>query len=364
LVGLISTAALLADEIAAQPPPVEPAEIARLIKQLDADEFGDRQAAGEALLKIGEAAKEAVKKAIESSESAEVQTRGAQLLKQFRIQELQRSALKLDVVYQMARDVSNGKAKAEELEPLVDRILEVIAAADPAAAKKAPVRISACKPVALTEPPAGGELYLGQPLHPGALGSTVILDAGGHISQATNSVVIAWGVVDMVSASNSIIIAGSDVSINSARNCLILTGGNLTLASAVNSSLGAGESVTPASFSQRCYLLNTKTPEGPPVARAGEVVELNVPDLILREKPVMEQLLAEKVTPTAMNTAFMIFKVAGRPGEFVVRPGNELLDPFGKPIAGLEGWKADLIAYRFATFSRGKERTFVRFKRP
>lgn len=364
LVVLISTSALLADETNAQPKPVDPAEIARLVKQLDAEEFGDREAAGAALLKLGEAAKEAVKKAIESSESAEVRTRGAQLLKQFRIQELKRSAFKLDAVYQLARDVSDGKAKAEELEPLIDRILEVIAATDPAAAKTTPVKISACRPVALTEPSAGGELYLGQPIHPSALGSTVILDAGGRISQASNSLIIAWGVVDMVSASNSIIIAGSDVSINSARNTLILTGGNLTIATAFNSSLGAGEPLTQGSFSERCYLLNTKAPEARPGARAGEAVELKVADLILREKPVMEELLAEKLTPTLMSFSLMLFKVPGQPGEFVARPGNELLDPFGKPIAGLEGWKTDLTAYRFATLSRDKQRTLVRFKRP
>jgi hypothetical protein len=363
ILALISTA-LLADESESPSNPSDAAEIARLVKQLDADAFGDREAAGAALMKIGEDAKAAVQKAIESSESAEVRKRGEQLLRQFRIQELRRTALRLDVVYQMARDVSDGKAKAEDLEPLVDRILEVIAAADPAAAKKSPLRISACKPVALTEPAAGGELYIGQPLHPGALRSTVILDAGGRISQATNSIVIAWGVLDMVSASNSIVIAGADVSINSARDCLILAGGNLTLASAFNSSLGAGEPLTQGSFSEHCYLLNTKAPEARPGARAGEVVELKVADLILREKPVMEELLAEKLTPTVMRGDFMIFKVSGQPGEFVARPGNELLDPFGKPIAGLEGWKIDLIAPRFATFSRDKERTLVRFKRP
>lgn len=363
-VVLLSTATLLADEAERQSKPADPAEIARFIKQLEAKDFGEREAAGTALLKMGDPAKDAVQKAIESNHSAEVRMRGKQLLKQFRIQELKQKAIKLDVVYQLARDVSEGKAKAEELEPLIDRILQAIATANPAAAKSMPVQISACRPAALTEPSAGGELYIGQPIHPGAIRATVILDAGGRISQATSSVIIAWGVIDMISASNSIIIAGSDVSLNSARNCLILTGGNLTLASAFNSSLGAGEPLTQGLFSERCYLLNTKAPEARPGARASEFEELNVADLILREKPVMEELSPEKLTPTHLSTNLMIFKVAGQPGEFVARPGNELLDPFGKPIAGLEGWKTVLTAPRFATFARDNERTFVRFKRP
>jgi hypothetical protein len=355
---------LLAQEAPPPAKPVDPAEIARLIEQLDADKFDDRDAASAALLKIGAPAKDAIEKALQTKKSAEVKVRGEHLLKQIRIQELQRNALKLDGLFQMARDVCDDKAKAEDLEPIVDRVLEAIKATDPAAARAPPVKISACKPGAPRGAALGQALIVDQPNTAHLRGSTAVLDAGGHISHANESIVIAWGLVDISHATNCIVIAGADVSIGHANNCLVLAGGALTISHTTNCTLGAAEGLQSSFFNENCYLVNTKLP-GPArvVGKAGGVASLDVPAMVLREKPVMDQLLADKLTPTFMSEKFMVFQVPGQPGEFVARPGSELLDSFGKPAPGLDGWKMLLVTDRFAAFEKGKERTFVRWKR-
>jgi hypothetical protein len=365
LIFLFPLSLVRADEEQRPAKPVDPAELKRLIEQLDADTFDDREAAVTALVKLGDQAKEAIAKAVEATNSEEVKIRGAHILKQIRIQELQRNALKLDSVYQMARDVCDGKAKAEDLEPILDRILEVIAATDPAAARVPPVKISDCKPTVARGAVLGQALLVGQPNTAHLRGSTAVLDVGGHISHATDSIVIAWGVLDISHATNCIVIAGGDVSIAHAQKCTILAGGMISISHTTNCTLGSGELLEPGWLNERCVLVNSKVREGRRVpGRAGEVVSLEVAGLVLREKPVMEELLTEKLMPTFMSEKFMTYKVPGQPGEFVARPGTDLVDPFGKPVPGLEGWKLVLSAEAFAAFASDKQRTFVRFKQP
>jgi hypothetical protein len=365
ILALLSlSSALLAQETTPPAKPIDPAEIARLIEQLDADKFDDRDTASTALLQIGEPAKDALEKALQTTKSAEVKVRATYLLKQIRVQKLQRNALKLDGLYQMARDVCDDKAEAADMEPIVDRILEAIGAVDRAAARAPPVKISACKPGIARGAAAMQSLIVGGSNLAFLRGSTAVFDAGGHISHANDSIVVAWGVVDISHATNCIVIAGADVSIAHANNCLVLAGGALAISHTTSSTLGSAESLESSSFNQDCFLVNTKLPvPARVVGKAGGVVNLDVPGIVLSEKPVMDQLLADKLKPTFMSEQFMIFNVPGQPGEFVARPGSELLDPFGRPAPGLAGWKMLLVADRFAAFEKGEERTFVRWKR-
>ena len=47
-----------------------------------------------------------------------------------------------------------------------------------------------------------------------------------------------------------------------------------------------------------------------------------------------------------------------------MRTGNELLDPLGKSLPGLEGWKVARLSARFALLKKGDERTYLRMPRP
>jgi hypothetical protein len=92
--------------------------------------------------------------------------------------------------------------------------------------------------------------------------------------------------------------------------------------------------------------------------------EVEVPGLVLRDKPLMERQLDDKLQLTYLSNAFMLFRLPDQPGEYVVRAGNELLDPQGKPLAGLEGWQVQRLTPRFAILKSGEKRTFLRMPRP
>jgi hypothetical protein len=171
-------------------------------------------------------------------------------------------------------------------------------------------------------------------------------------------------VVDISHATNCIVIAGADVSIGHANNSLVLTGGALSISHTTRCTLGAADGLESSFFNENCYLVNTQLPGPARIGgKVGEVKSLDVPGIVVRDKPVMEQLLGDRLTPTLMSEKFMTYKVPGQPGEFVARPGSQLLDPFGKPAPGLDGWKLLLVTGRFAALEKGEERTFVRWKR-
>lgn len=298
------------------------------------------------------------------TKSAEVKTRGAFLLKNLHIEELKRSALKLDTIYLKAQEVCTGKAGPKDLDPLVDRLLEILKAADPAAAKPLPVRISDCKPGGRRPGIDPQTLWVNEANVAHLQGSAVVLDLGGSVGFARKSIVVAWGPVYIAHADDSIVIAGGDVHVSHARNCIVLSGGVLDISHTTDCTLGAAEFLQPGHLNGKCILVDSKTPEIRPFAgRPVEVLKTAVPGLILREKPLAENPLKDKLTPTFLSQEFAIFRVPGQPGEFVVRAGSDLLDPFGKPLLGLEGWKLSLTNHYFAGLEKGEQRSFVRMKR-
>jgi len=356
--------ALLAQDT---PPPakaVDPAQLARLIEQLDADGFEAREAATTELLKIGEPARKTIEQAVAETKSAEVKTRGAFVLKNLHLEQLKRNALKLDAIYLKAQEVCNGKAEPKDLDPFVDRLLEVLKAHDPGAAKAMPVKFSECKPVMGRPRIDAKTLWINEPTVAHLQGSAAVMDLGGHVGFARNSIVVAWGPMYIAHADDSIVIAGGDVHVSHAHNCIVLSGGVVDISHSTNCTLGAAEFLQPGHLNGNCLLVNSVTPEVRPLpGRPGEVVKATIPGLILREKPWAENVLKDKLTPTFMSQEFLLFQTPGQPGEFVARVGSELLDPFGKPLAGLEGWKLSLTNEYFAALEKGEQRSFVRMKR-
>jgi hypothetical protein len=195
-------------------------------------------------------------------------------------------------------------------------------------------------------------------------GSTAVIDAGGHIDGASDSIIVAWGVVDILSASNCLVIAGADVTVSVAENCTILSGGVLSVMESSNCTLGGAELLNAHSARKRSFFVNSQFPEpGLALGEFGEVTNMEVPGLALGAKALTGDSLADKLTPTYMSKKLLLFKVPGQPGEFVARPNEELLDPFGKPAPELAGWKLIHVTSRLAAFEKDKERRFVRWNR-
>jgi hypothetical protein len=190
--------------------------------------------------------------------------------------------------------------------------------------------------------------------------SVAVFDVGGQCTSINNSIIVAWGVVDVSSCTNSIIIAGADVSVSSVRNSVILSGGRIDVNSCQKSVLGSGETLRATFPRDGTIVVNTKFEPG--ALDMAALVE--VPGLVLRDKPLMERLLDDKMQVTYLSNAFMLFRLPGQPGEYVVRTGNELLDPLGKQLPGLEGWKVQRLSARFAMLKNEEERTFLRMPRP
>jgi hypothetical protein len=348
-----------------QPPQAKPEDIARLIKQLDADDFDRREQATEALIKLGEQIEETLKKAAAESKSIEVKQRAERVLAAIERERLQRNALKLDTIYLLAKAICEEKAKASDLDPMIDKILGEISTATKGEIIRVPVRAANC-----TLRPGGGieanSLYVGDPANVQPVRNSVaVFDVGGQCSSVQNSIIVAWGVVDISSCSNSIIIAGADVSIATCRNSVVLAGGRIDVSSSCQKTvLGCGESLRVAFPREGCVIVNTKFE--PPAVPAGlpAPVEVEVPGLVLRDQPLMERVLDDKMQLTYLSNAFMLFRLPGQPGEYVVRTDNELLDPQGKPLPGLEGWKVLRLSPRFAILKNDEERTFLRLPRP
>jgi hypothetical protein len=355
------TVPLLADDR----PKATPEEIAKLIKQLDADEFDTREQATEALIKLGEPTEDALKKVAAETKSIEVKQRVERVLVSINRERLQRNALKLDTIYQLAREICDKKAKPEDLDPIIDKILEEIATA----AKyefKPPVRVANC-----TLRPGGpgaemNSLIIGGEESPTIFlrNSAAVFDVGGQCSSIQNSIVVAWGVVDVSSCTNSIIIAGADVNVSAARNSIILSGGRIDVNSCQKTVLGCSETLRATFPRENSIVVNTKYEPMAGAAGVEPVTVVEVPGLVLRDKPLMERVLDNKLQLTYLTNAFMLFRLPDQPGEYVVRTGNELLDPLGKPLPGLEDWKVARLSTRFAMLKKGDERTYLRMARP
>jgi hypothetical protein len=344
-------------------PPADAAEIARLIKQLDADSFEDREAAAAALLKIGAPVRQPLEQVLAETNSAEVKTRGAFVLKNLELEELKRNALKLDAVYLKAQQVCTGKAEPKELDPLLERLLEILKAADPAAAKPLPVRLADCRPRAAGSGFDANTLWVNEASVSLLQGSAAVFDLGATVGFARNSIVVSAGPAYIAHADDSIIIAGGDVHVSHAHNCIVLSGGVLDISHTTNCTVGAAELLQPGHLNGPCVLVNSTTPALRPLPGRSEVLKTTIAGLILREQPLPENVLKDKLTPTFLSGEFALFRVPGQPGEFVVRAGGELLDPFGKPLPGLAGWKLSLTNEYFAALEKGEQRSYVRLKR-
>jgi hypothetical protein len=359
ILGLALSVAAAAQE--AEPPPkATPEVIARLIKQLDADDFAAREQATDALIKLGEEVEASVKKAAAESKSAEARERAERVLASIERERLQRNALQLDTIYLLARAICEDKATPTDLDPMIDKILAEISAATKGKALKMPVRIENCtpRPGLTTEPRS---LFVGDTATTTSLRDSVaVFDVGGQCASINNSIIVAWGVVEVSSCTNSIIIAGADVSVTSARNSVILSGGRIDVNSCQKSVLGSGETLRATFPRDGTIVVNTKFVPG----ALDTAALVDVPGLVLRDKPLMPRLLDDKLQVTYLSNKFMLFQLPGQSGEYVVRTGNDLLDPLGKPLAGLEGWNVLRLSLRFAMLKNEEERTFLRLPRP
>jgi RNA polymerase sigma factor (sigma-70 family) len=93
-------------------PAGDAARIARLVKELDDDDFEVRERASADLDRIGEPAEKALRKALEGTPSAELRTRAARLLEKFSGQVLSSDALRRQRALEVLEQVGGAEARA------------------------------------------------------------------------------------------------------------------------------------------------------------------------------------------------------------------------------------------------------------
>jgi hypothetical protein len=220
-----------------------PERIRELIKQLDADEFQQREKASEALQALGEQAEAALKKMRRESKSAEVQTRADALLKTLALARIRKNALKLTDLFAEAKRANEGELNAERLDALVARLIEILAAESDRKDLKPPVLVKdvgagdgagIVRNALLTQ--KSGRIVMAE-------NSVVLFGTAGAIGSAKNSLIIAPLAVEVSMAENCIVLGGPTTQVSIARGSIVLSSGQLFGSVGDNSVLGAGEEV-------------------------------------------------------------------------------------------------------------------------
>jgi hypothetical protein len=339
-----------------------PERIAELIKQLDADEFQEREQASEALQALGEQAEAALEKVRRESKSAEVQTRADALLKTLALARIRKNALKLTDFFAEAKRANEGELNAERLDALVARLIEILAAESGRKDLKPPVLV---KDVGAGE--RMGLLRNALVIQkngnvPFIESSVVLFETAGHVSHAKNSIIIAPLAADVSHTENCIVLGGLTTSVSFARGGIVLSGGDLDLSHGDNCFLGAGEELR-TSIPQKATFVNSTPVERPGLpARAGSS-SIKVEGLELYQKPLANPLQDKlKITHMSGSTSsgFLLFHLPDGSGEYVARTGQEIRSPQGRPLAGLEGWKLNFCSGRIAMFEKGNEVSIMR----
>jgi hypothetical protein len=360
------TSAAMAQE--AEPAP-SAAEIAKLVQQLDAEKFAEREAAREALVKIGQPARAAVEAATKDDKaSAELKLRAAEVLKKLEVEEIRAGAVSIAALVEQARLANRDKLDQAKLEAMLEKLAQVWSAVSDTP-QTLPIKFK----------DAGA---IGDPDRTSARNAVVKLKSG-RVSFVEKSIILAETSVDISSARDSIIIAGISASVSSPRNCIIIAGYDLDASIAENSLMLCGGSLS-GSIVKKSVL---GAPQGATVSSGESLIYLNSPDplraerfdearperaskrarsdAIVLEMPEPKNDLAELMTLTLAMTnrePIVLFRRKDGDGEYVARANQELKFPDGKPIPELAGWKLIYCGGRrsYAVFEKGDQQVMLK----
>ncbi len=350
------------------------AEIAKLIQQLNAEDFKLREQATSELVEAGLSALAPLEAVLAEKESPpETKMRAEQVLKVLRLEVLRQNPIKLADVLKQARLVNQGKGDPEALTATLEQLVTLISA-DTKMEYKLPVGFKD-----LTELPVQGTLT-------SEANRLLKLDTGRIIS-IKDSIILAETAVTVSSPQNCIIIAGVSASVTSPRNCLIIAGRNVDLsASSRNLNyvlsggsisgtivrdcvLGAAGDVTLSAPDNVTVINSTQDPD------IREKLSTRVPNYVESpgvqlKLPVSENSLEDKIKITlALTTGepIALFRRKDGDGEYVARANQDILFPDGKPMPELAGWKLVYCGVPrggqpFAVFRKDEETAVVDIK--
>ncbi len=350
--------------------------ISAAIKELGDSAFQVREAAQRELLKIGLPAEKLLQAAARSPD-AEIARRIefilGELSKRKVASEIEKAswATVLERVRKHAASDDWQKSGFEDL--LIEGAIEkLIDQANEAAKQKRvnlPVRFAECQ--ANTEIRGGrgaSRLLCAQGSHEfsGADRSIFLIDGNVRISHASDCLIIARGAVNISHGSGNVILAGQfvDISHDGSR----LRGGEAAVEG--GSSLVLSGSILRMSHSQRsiCYAQSELSVGSPNCIFLNSAKALEGRRASSPQVDGVKLLLQPTAPPNPIRDQLKITQVYGRGDsdaglaiieqggiEIVLRPGAEIKDNLGMPVAALAGWKLAFVADGYALLSNGKE---------
>ncbi len=352
---------------------VEPAKpddaprIARLIEDLDSDTFATRDEASAELLRLGESALPAVKKALEQTHSPEVRSRAERLIREITIW--------------------GGPRHEIRLPAILDQVKLACRAAEPATAcqdgKLEKLLLQAVRPLAATAGrkdynlPVAFQDVRFAPFDPqNRFGNNcekaLVVLKRGNITFARHSIILADEQVEINNADDCIIIARLAVRVRISSNCIIIAGmsldtdidrGSILLSgSRVDLGIVTGAICAATAPSRFGIVQNTTLVNWPQTAevdrggrRENRIVQL--PELVLADSAAKNPLAPRiQLTDTfADRGGIALFRLANGKGEYVARYDRPINDPDGKPISELRGWTLCFAGRAFAVFTDGND---------
>ena len=341
-----------------EPSPVEPdpARIADLIKQLDADDANAREAATEELRKVGEAALPALEKILADPPSVEVKFRAQEAIDGIKLDLVRKQALRIEDIVAQAKAAQKEGWDRKTLDVRLERLIETLAAE------------TGNKDLAL---PGAGRSG-GGPLVQGALikdrrvklgqcrGSIILADTIAEVDHAYGSVIIARGAVCVAHSTNSIIIAGHVVDVSHSTKSVLLSNWN-TIVSHAHDSILAGRERVEVSHADGTAFLNSPAPPDRPFPGRAANTFVKIKGITFGET-ISRQHLGGSMTITQTvptrdnpNTGLALFNLANGTGEYVARVEQEIKTPEGIPIETLKGWRLIYAGNDHAIFSNGDD---------
>lgn len=346
------------------------------IEQLGDSSFDVRQAAQRDLLKIGLIAEKSLQEALRSPD-VEIRDRAKFVLAEFARQKIDAELEKVN--WQTILDRVKKHATGEEWkqagfsDPLIERAVEKLISQVNIAAKEdrvmMPVRFADCtakrddvrmRPGSYQLICAQGSAYLGRGDH-----SIFLIDGSADFSFANNCLIIARGAVSIAHSSSNVVLAGQFIDIShdgsharpgteaAGTGSLVMSGSILRISHANRAICSAPTEMVVGSTN--CVLINPAPMLKGPVATNRQVNDVKIvlqplaPSNPLRDPFKITQVIHRGDS----NPGFVVIEHNGV--EVVQRPGVDIKDNMGKPVAAVEGWKLSFVNDKYALFSNGKE---------
>jgi hypothetical protein len=212
---------------------------------------------------------------------------------------------------------------------------------------------------------------------PFASKSIFLIDGSIHISHASDCIVIACGAVEISHANHCLIVAGHHIDIShdgnggfgsgpggersAAAGSILISGGSAAVSHAAGTVCCAPVHVD-ISHANKVRFIASPNREISHQQQCQVFDKANRPLLIPAPRAVSSDFFTVKQVVSSDDKAKQLVSVERNGLEYVLRPGNKIVDEKGQPITLWNSWKVGFITENFVLFTDGQDDISVRLK--